>query len=150
MKLAHGCIMSTMIYGIQVLGLYCRLSILKKVQSIQINTMKWITGNYTGSLKELLATTKWLSVYQLAIHHSLLLYWKVKNNGKPDRLIRRLKISEDTTARLQLTERVWLRTAKRFYRMVENSCLGATKISEIKRILRNWIKMNIPLSKDNL
>ena len=95
--------------------------------------MKWITGDYNGSLKELLKQTKWLSVYQLAIYHSLLLYWKVKNNGKPERLIRRLKISEETIARIQLTERVWSQTTERYYRMVENLCTGVTKVSIIRK-----------------
>ena len=141
--------MSIITYSIQVWGLHCRPSILRKVQSVQLNTLKWVTGNYTGSLKELLEATKWLSVYQLAIYHSILLYWKVKSNRKPDRLVRRLKSSEETIARLQITERIWSRTADRFFRMVENQLSGATKISEAKCILRNWIKSNVPLCEDN-
>ena len=90
LKLAYRCIMSNITYGIQVWGLHCRPSILRKVQSIQTNTMKCITSNYNDSIKELLTTTKWLSVYQLSVYHSLILYWKVKFNGKPERIIRRL------------------------------------------------------------
>ena len=93
--------------------------------------------------------TKWLSVYQLAIYHSVLLLWKVKTSGKPDRLARRLKTAEDTVARLQITERIWSRTAERFYRKVENQLSGVLKISEAKTILRNWIKSNIPLFEEN-
>ena len=33
-KLANGCIMSIITYGIQVWGLHCRPSVLKKVQSV--------------------------------------------------------------------------------------------------------------------
>ena len=86
LKLANGCIMSIITYGIQVWGLHCRPSVLKKVQSVQLNTLKWVTGNYFGSLNQLLKETKWLSVYQLAIYHSVLLFWKVKTFGKLDRL----------------------------------------------------------------
>ena len=64
-KLAHGCIMSTIIYRIQVWGLHARPSDLKKVQSVQINTMKRITNSYNASLEELLKQTNWLSVYLL-------------------------------------------------------------------------------------
>ena len=93
--------------------------------------------------------TKWLSVYQLAIYHSVLLFWKVKTNGKPDRLVRRLKTAKDTVARLQITERIWSRTAERFFRKVENQISGALKISEGKTIIRNWIKSNVPLHEEN-
>ena len=134
-KLAHGCIMSSIIYGIKVWGLHCRPTVLKRVQSIQTNTLKWITGNYGGSLRDLLSITKWLSVYQLAIYHSMLLFWKVTRNGRPDRLVRRITKSEGSEARIQLTERVWSRTAERFYRRVENLCNGVTRISLIKKIL---------------
>ena len=93
--------------------------------------------------------TKWLSVYQLAIYHSVLLFWKVKSNGKPDRLVRRLKTAEDTIARLQITERIWSRTAERFFRKVENQISGALNISEAKTIIRNLIKSNVPLHEEN-
>ena len=72
-----------------------------------------------------------------------------KTSGKPDRLARRLKLSEDTIARLQITERIWSRTTDRFYRKVENQLSGVVKISEAKSILRNWIKSNIPLCEEN-
>ena len=42
-RLANGCIMSKIIYGIQVWGLHCRPSSLKKVKSVQYNTLKWVT-----------------------------------------------------------------------------------------------------------
>ena len=148
-KLANGCIMSIITYGIQVWGLHCRPSVLKKVQSVQLNTLKWVTGNYFGSLSQLLKETKWLSVYQLAIYHSVLLLWKVKTYGKPDRLVRRLKTAEDTVARLQITERIWSRTAERFFRKVENQISGVLKISEAKTIIRNWIKTTVPLHEEN-
>ena len=93
--------------------------------------------------------TGWLLVYQLAIYHSVLLFWKVKRNGKPDRLVRRLIIAEDTVARLQITERIWSRTAERFFRKVENQLSGVLRISEAKTIIRNWIKSNVPLNEEN-
>ena len=93
--------------------------------------------------------TGWLSVYQLAIYHSVLLFWKVKRNGKPDRLLRRMKIAEETVARLLITERIWSRTAERFFRRVENQLSGVLRISEAKTILRNWIKVEVPLNEEN-
>ena len=122
---------------------------LSKVQSVQLNTLKWVTGKYYGSLRQLLEETGWLSVYQLAIYHSVLLFWKVKWKGKPERLIRRMKMAEDSVARLVITERIWSRTAERFFRKVENLLAGVQRISEAKNILRKWIKSNVPLSKEN-
>ena len=123
--------------------------VLKKVQSVQLNTLKWVTGKYFGSLRQLLEETGWLLVYQLVIYHSVLLFWKIKRNGKPDRLVRRLIIAEDTVARLQITERIWSRTAERFFRKVENQLSGVLRISEAKTIIRNWIKSNVPLNEEN-
>ena len=149
LKLANGCIMSIITYGIQVWGLHCRPSVLKKVQSVQLNTLKWVTGNYFGILNQLLKETKWLSVFQLAIYHSVLLLWKVRTFGKPDRLVRRLKSAEDTVARLLITERIWSRTAERYFRRVENELNGVQKISEAKTVLRNWIKTTLPIHEEN-
>ena len=149
LKLANGCIMSIITYGIQVWGLHCKPSVLSKVQSVQLNTLKWVTGKYYGSLRQLLEETGWLSVYQLAIYHSVLLFWKVKWKGKPERLVRRMRMAEDTMARLLITERVWSRTAERFFKKVEHLLAGVQRISEAKNVLRKWIKSNIPLSEEN-
>ena len=147
-KLANGCIMSKIIYSIQVWGLYCRPSSLKKVQSVQYNTLKWVTGRYCDSLKVLLNTTGWMSVYQPAIYHSLVLCWKVITYKKLERLTRRIIKSMDSIARLQLTERTWSQSSERYYRLIEGELSGATKISEVKSILRRWIKTNIPICEE--
>ena len=140
--------MSKIIYGIQVWGLHCRPSSLKKVQSVQYNTLKWVTGRYNESLRVLLEYTGWMSVHQLAIFHSLFLFWKVETFKKPDRLVRRIKKSMNSTARINLTERTWSRTSNRYYRLVESELSGVLKISEAKNILRKWIKTNIPIHED--
>ena len=74
--------------------------------------------------------------------------WNNDMNGKPDRLVRRIKILEESEARIQLTVRVWSITAERFYRRVENLCNGVTRISLIKKILCEWVKSNIPLYEE--
>ena len=88
-------------------------------------------------------------MYQLVIYHSVLLFWKVRRNGKPDRLLRRMKIAEEMVARLLITERIWSRMAERFFRRVENKLSGVLRISEAKTILRNWIKSEVPLNEEN-
>ena len=85
--------MSVIIYGIHMWELHIKPSIMRKVQSVQTNILKLLTGNYNGKLRELLDTTKWLSVHELAIYNLVLLYWKVKQSGKPDRLVSLVNIS---------------------------------------------------------
>ena len=135
LKLANGCIMSIIIYGIQVWGLHCTASVRSKVQSVQLNTLKWVTGRYHGSLRQLLEETGWLSVYQLAIYHSVLLFWKVKWKERPDRLVRRINTAEAKMARLRITDRIWSRIAARHYKNVEHLLDGVLKISEVKSVL---------------
>ena len=69
--------------------------------------------------------------------------------GKTGRLVRRMKMAEDTEARLLITERVWSRTAERFFRKVEHLLEGVLRISEAKNILRKWVKTNVALSEEN-
>ena len=116
---------------------------------MQLNTLKWVTGKYYDSLRKLLLETGWLSVYQLAIYHSVLLFWKVRWKGNPVRLLRRIRMAEYTEARLSITERVWSRTAVKFYRMVEHLLEGVQRVSEAKNILRKWVKSNVPLNENS-
>ena len=149
LKLANGCIMSIITYRIQVWGIHCKANVLSKIQSVQLNTLKWVTGKYNGSLRQLLEDTGWLSIYQLAIYHSVLLFWKVKWKERPKRLVRRMKLAEEKKARLLITDRVWSRIAERFFKKVEQSLEGVQKISEAKNILKKWVKTNVPLSEEN-
>ena len=148
MKLANGCIMSNIVYGLQIWGLHCSKTVLKKVQSVQTNTLKWITSKYNCSLRELLHETKWLSIYQLTIYHSIILWWKINNNLYPVRLLERMLVVQNTEARIQLTERIWSRKAEFHYRMVEPILGGNQKISTVKRLLKKWILNNIPIFEE--
>ena len=58
-------------------------------------------------------------------------------------------MAEETVARLMITERIWSRTAERFFRRVEHLLIGVERISEAKSILRKWIKSKIQLSEEN-
>ena len=66
------------------------------------------------------------------------------------RLLRRIKSADDTVARLLITERIWSRTAERFYRKVEYLLEGVHRVSEAKTILRKWIKKYVPLSEQGV
>ena len=140
--------MSNIVYGLQIWGLHCSKTVLKKVQSVQTNTLKWITSKYNCSLRELLHETKWLSIYQLTIYHSIILWWKINNNLYPVRLLERMLVVQNTEARIQLTERIWSRKAEFHYRMVEQILGSNKKISTVKRLLKKWILNNIPIFEE--
>ena len=107
---------------------------------MQNNTMKWLTGRYNSSVQELLTLTKWMSVYQMSVYYSLILYWKVHYFKKPRRLVERVQNIKDSIARMLLTDRIWSRTTERNFKLVENKCSGVDKISVVKRIFGEWVK----------
>ena len=98
---------------------------------------------------QLLNTSKWLSVHQLTIYYALFLWWKTHHSKKPARLLQRTLRIQKSEARLFLTERIWSRTTERHYKFVENKCTGVTKISNIKMILSDWVKANIPIKEND-
>ena len=61
----------------------------------------------------------------------------------------RISISEESIARILLTERIWKRTTERYFRFVEKECTGVVKISRIKKILSDWVKANIPIKEED-
>ena len=121
---------------------------MRKVQSVQTNTLKGITGQYGWSLRELLKEKNWMSVFQLPIYQLVLLYWKVMKNNKPERLVRRYDISINTEAQISLTERVWSRKVEYHYRQVEQHCIEVVRLSQFKKTLSVWIKSNISIHED--
>ena len=58
-------------------------------------------------------------------------------------------MAEETEARLLITERIWSRTAERFFRRIGNLLSGVRRIPEEKTVLRKWIKSKVPLYKEN-
>ena len=145
LKLANGCIMSHIIYGIQICGLHSSTNIIRRVQSVQTNTLKWVTSSYNSSLTDLLKITKWLSLHQLSVYHAVILWWKVKKSNKPARLLQRTFKIQESEARLLLTEKIWSRKAEFYFRKVEPIIGGIVSISTVKTLLRQWIKFNIPI-----
>ena len=111
-RLVDGIIMSRLTYGIQIWGLNAAKTTLNKVQIVQNLAMKWITGENLGiSTRKLLDKLDWLSIFQLAIYHSVLLLWKVKNKKEPSCTIEILKRNTKIKLRIELTERTWSRKA---------------------------------------
>ena len=143
-------IMSRLTYGIQIWGLNAAKTTLNKVQVVQNLTMKWVTGSNLGiSTKQLLDKMNWLSIYQLAIYHSVLLLWKIKHKLEPKRTTEILKMSEKSKPRIELTSRIWSKIALNHCSKLDNDLKNTKKIGAFKRKLRNWIKINVPLCEDS-
>ena len=86
----------------------------------------------------------------MSVYYSLILYWKVIQYNKPERLVYHVQKSEETLARILLTERIWTRTTERYYNQVDYICRGVTKISSVKNIFRTWVKDNIPIKESDI
>ena len=141
--------MSRLIYGIAIWGINAAKSTINKVQIVQNLTMKWVSGIKIGmSTKQLLDKLGWLSIYQLAIYHSVLLYWKVKNKQEPKRTMELLQFSQFSNARIELTSRIWSKVASTNFYKLDPNVQNLKKIGAFKRALKNWIKQNVPLSED--
>ena len=141
--------MSRLTYGIAIWGLNAAKTTINKVQIVQNLTMKWVTGIKIGiSTKQLLDKLGWLSIYQLAIYHSVLLYWKVKNKQEPTRTIELLHLSQNSNPRIELTGRIWSKVATTYFNKLDPNVQNLKKIGAFKRALKNWIKQNVPLSED--
>ena len=112
--------------------------------------MKWVTGINMGmNTKQLLDKIGWLSIYQLAIYHSVLLFWKVKCKKQPKRTIELLNLSQLSAPRIELTSRIWSKIASTYFNKLESNVQNLKKkIGAFKRNLKNWIKQNVPLSED--
>ena len=148
-RLADGVIMSRLTYGIAIWGLNAAKTTINKVQIVQNLTMKWVTGINVGiSTKQLLDKLDWLSIYQLAIYHSVLLYWKVNNKQEPSRTVEILQSSLNSNPRIELTGRIWSKVATTYFNKLDPNVQNLKKIGAFKRALKNWIKLNVPLSED--
>ena len=79
-KLADGCVMSRLTYGIQIWVLSINKTPMKKIQGVQNLVMCWVLSRpFWTKITELLDEMNWLSMFQLSCYHSLLLLWKLRN-----------------------------------------------------------------------
>ena len=125
--------MSRLKYGIQIWGLNTTKTTLNKVQTVQNLAMKWITGENLGiSTRKLLDKLGWLSIFQLAIYHSVLLLWKVNNKNEPSHTNEILKRNTKTRPRIYLTERTWSRKAVYYFNKLGDDNRALKKLSTFK------------------
>ena len=95
LQLANRLIVSKILYLIPLYGgTYPKY--MDKLQILLNNTMRIITGlGKRTKCRKLLEEVKWLSIYELAELHSIILTWKMINLGAPSYLSEKIKITED-------------------------------------------------------
>ena len=122
--------MSRLTYGIAIWGLNAAKTTINKVQMVQNLAMRWVTGINIGlNTKQLLDKMGGLSIYQLAIYHSVLLIWKVKNKLEPKRTTELLQLSQHSKPRIELTSRIWSKIASNYFNKLEPN---------VKKLKKNW------------
>ena len=147
-KLADGCIMSRLVYGIQVWGLNINKTPLKKIQRVQNLTMCWVLSKpYWTRTSDLLKDLNWLSIYQLACYHSILLLWKVNLHKVPINNLKNIEISKNRKGRIKKTRRIWSIRSLELFDDLPLEIRECKKISKFKKLLKNWIATNIPIEE---
>ena len=156
MKLCNALIISRLIYGIQIWGLYTP-SLCNAAQIVQNQAARWIFKlSKSTKIIELLRVTNWLSIYQLTKFHSLLSLWKIVRLGKPERLLQKLKHGHSQRRirderlqcerpRLQMTERRWRIDTIMEWNLLPAEIRSCTKPAQFRKRLRQRILETVPI-----
>ena len=108
-----------------------------------VRQVPWWTKTST-----LLKETNWLSIFQLAWYHSLLLIWKVKSEKGPINNYKNLTTYKKNAGRIKLTRQIWSLRAGNMYDTLPLNIKQAVKLSQAKSLLKEWVKQNIPLEEE--
>ena len=148
-RLADGCVMSLITYGIQIWGVGAPKTELKKVQTLQNLTASWVcnVSKWTKT-KELLEKVGWLSINQLIYYHSALTMWKVLKYKEPKNNMKNINHRSFHKGRIDLTRRTWSQRTLDFYNNLPMDVKNKPKISLFKSKMRKWINMNIPIHEE--
>ena len=117
------------------------------------------TLEFGTSTKVLLTQVGWLSVHQLFVYHSLLLVYKVKQNGKPSFLNK--KFSRDfkyrtrqaasndfvvmETPKCEIGRKSFINTSRKLWNSLPAELKRASQLSIFKNELRDWTMKNISI-----
>ena len=157
--LAHGMVMSSLIYLIQVWGGTSDY-LLKFLQVIQNRAARLVTrlGWYTPT-QTLLTQCGWLSIKQLVIFHSLTLVYKIKSDRKPVYLYD--KIGHEFSYRTRIADAHGIRQTGRLnselnkksfiprsivhWNNLPHNIRLTMKLDDFKVKLKEWIRHNIEI-----
>ena len=147
-RLADACVMSRLVYGIQLWGMGVKCTVMKRIQAVQNLAACWVTGLPKWTKTELLLETiNWLSINQLAYYHTFLSIWKIREKKEPFINIKVLDRNMEYDARIDLTKNTWCQKGQSVYWTLPLEIINEEKVSIFKKRLKTWIKTNIPIHK---
>ena len=127
--LADACILSRIIFGIQIWGNNSGPTVLNRAQIVQNQVACWVTNSHRlTKTSELLNKLKWMSIKQLTIYHSLLLMWKVILNWSPIKNYNALIKNRNKIGRIDLTRNIWSMNPQKLYWSLPQDIINSTKI----------------------
>ena len=152
LMIANGIFCSKLIYQISLWG-GAEDYLLKSLQIVQNKAARFVTkrGKYTPVI-ELLRQCGWLSVRQLAFHHSVIIIYKTLQTSYPKYIFDKLatefpyntrlaqseavRMGSDFQCRLDLTKRSFMNRATISFNQTQ-------KIEVFKKKLKTWVQENI-------
>jgi hypothetical protein len=161
--LANGVIMSRLVYLISVWG-GAPTDLIRRLQAAQNSAARMILGRgRRAKMGEILKTLGWLSVRQLAIHHSLIHLWKTVRERRNIHFQTRIRGESDLArprrdlmdgrldyrdgTEMQIVRNGWRwRSVMDWNRLPEN-LRTEPKLPNFKRKLKDWVIKNIATSR---
>ena len=155
--IAEGIIMSNILYVITVYGASDEY-LLNHLQVIQNNAARCVTRlGWNARVTELLSQCGWMSVRQLVYYHTLIQVFKIRRDGKPTYLYRKLSAQFDPRTRLAVGNGIrgtlkikseerrksFIPRAIRTWNSLPVSLRKIDKINEFKKQLNMYVKKNV-------
>ena len=166
--IANGIIISRMIYLIPLWS-GCESYLLNSLQIVQNKAARVVTkSGIRTPIKTLLKQCGWLSVAQLSVYHSLVLFYKVLQTKSPQYLYSKLsgvqddfyyrtrlvdnlkenqtiKLGSESQAEGDLAKRSFKYRATSQWNILPVKVRQAETLKEFKTKLRNWVAENVPI-----
>ena len=107
--------------------------------------MRFITGfGKRMSTRILTEKVKWLTVYEMAKYHTLILTWKIVNIGTPRYLREKIKVEDDrkistTNPRIQNTARGFRWQSVVLWNEMEGEMRNEKSLPRFKLMVKKWL-----------
>ena len=139
----------------------CEDYLIKALQIVQNKAARSVTRLWDAPIKTLLHQCNWLSVNQLIKYNTLVLQYKILQNGYPRYLYDKLdldfprntrlaqsniiRMGPEFQAHLALTEKSFRWRAAKDWNELPSSIRQVRKLETFKKELKSWIKNNLPI-----
>ena len=157
--IANAIVMSRIVYLIQVYG-NASDYLLRFLQVLQNKAARAVTKSRWGTETSILLNqVGWLSVRQLKDYHSLLLIFKIKQEGKPASLRLLFKDNfayrtrqatshafvQNETAKSEKSKKAFIHNSTALWNRLPPEIRKLEKLEKFKTELKKWVKINVML-----